>query len=110
MTWLQGLVLGIVQGLPEFLPVSSSGRPVVTQAAFGLVMPGVLLGCLAGLAALLAFIGILINTTRSASGESSCGTNVRPKAAFTRGILAYRPDCRLLGFRQAQFSDYRADR
>jgi undecaprenyl-diphosphatase len=43
MTWLQGLVLGVVQGLTEFLPVSSSGQMVVTQAMFGLAMPGVYL-------------------------------------------------------------------
>jgi undecaprenyl-diphosphatase len=33
--WLQGLLLGVVQGLTEFLPVSSSGHLVIAQAWLG---------------------------------------------------------------------------
>ncbi|MFY9135406.1 MAG: undecaprenyl-diphosphate phosphatase, partial [Bacillota bacterium] len=36
MSVIQGLLLGIVQGLTEFLPVSSSGHLVVAQALMGL--------------------------------------------------------------------------
>jgi len=35
MTWLQALILGLVQGLTEFLPVSSSGHLVIFNHLFG---------------------------------------------------------------------------
>jgi undecaprenyl-diphosphatase len=34
MEWLEALVLGVVQGITEFLPVSSDGHLLVTQKAF----------------------------------------------------------------------------
>lgn len=36
MTWWQALALGIVQGVTEFLPISSSGHLVLFQSAWGL--------------------------------------------------------------------------
>ena len=41
MSPLQALILGVVQGLTEFLPVSSSGHLVVAQELMGLRLPGV---------------------------------------------------------------------
>ncbi len=35
MDWLEALILGIIQGLTEFLPVSSSGHLELTKAIFG---------------------------------------------------------------------------
>ena len=34
MEWLESLILGVVQGVTEFLPVSSDGHLVITQQAF----------------------------------------------------------------------------
>ena len=43
MNALQGLILGIVQGLTEFLPISSSGHLLVLQTIFGIDTDGQLL-------------------------------------------------------------------
>lgn len=42
MTTWESILLGIVQGATEFLPVSSSGHLVITQALLGLDLPGIL--------------------------------------------------------------------
>ena len=36
MSWIEALILGIIQGLTEYLPVSSSGHLAIGQALFGL--------------------------------------------------------------------------
>ena len=36
MTFLQGVLLGILQGVAEFLPISSSGHLQLAQTLFGL--------------------------------------------------------------------------
>lgn len=41
MTWWEGLILGVIQGLTEFFPVSSSGHLVITERVLGLAIPGI---------------------------------------------------------------------
>lgn len=36
MSWLEALILGLIQGLTEYLPVSSSGHLAIGQALFGM--------------------------------------------------------------------------
>lgn len=42
MTYLDSIILGLIQGATEFLPVSSSGHLVIGQALLGVRIPGVL--------------------------------------------------------------------
>ena len=36
MSWIEALILGILQGLTEYLPVSSSGHLAIGSALFGI--------------------------------------------------------------------------
>ncbi len=56
MTWWEGLVLGVLQGLTEFLPVSSSGHLVVAEGLLRLDAPGVAVEVMLHLATLLAVV------------------------------------------------------
>lgn len=59
MTPVQALILGLLQGLTEFLPVSSSGHLVIAQYFFGLLTPPVFFDVFLHLATALAIIVIL---------------------------------------------------
>ena len=56
-TWLEAVLLGLVQGLTEFLPVSSSGHLTIAPYLFGLEPPTLAFGVLLHLATLLAVVG-----------------------------------------------------
>ncbi|KPK02124.1 MAG: hypothetical protein AMS20_12490 [Gemmatimonas sp. SG8_28] len=85
MNYGQAILLGFVQGLTEFLPVSSSGHLVVAQAAVGLATPGVVLEVLLHVATLLAVV--IVYRERLVELMVGC---VRGRAAAWRmvGLLA----------------------
>ncbi|MEM7728148.1 MAG: undecaprenyl-diphosphate phosphatase [Pseudomonadota bacterium] len=47
MTWWQALLLAVIQGVTEFLPVSSSAHLILPQAVFGWTEQGVLIDVMA---------------------------------------------------------------
>lgn len=56
MTGWEALVLGLVQGLTEFLPISSSGHLVIGRALFGLERPDLVFDALVHGATMLAIV------------------------------------------------------
>jgi undecaprenyl-diphosphatase len=56
MTYLQAAILGLVQGLTEFLPVSSSGHLALAEALFGLPPGDLLFEIVVHVATLLAVV------------------------------------------------------
>jgi hypothetical protein len=56
MDWIQAIILGIVQGLTEFLPVSSSGHLVLAQHILGVNEAGVLLEVILHMGTLAAIL------------------------------------------------------
>jgi undecaprenyl-diphosphatase len=56
MTNIDAIILGIIQGLTEFLPVSSSGHLVLAESLFGVKMPGVTFEVLIHIATLLSVL------------------------------------------------------
>lgn len=59
MNLLQVLLLGIIQGLTEFLPISSSGHLVIAQNVFGLKEPNLFLDVSLHFGTLLAIVIVL---------------------------------------------------
>lgn len=56
MTWYEAVVYGIIQGLTEFLPISSSGHLLLAPAFFGWEDPGALFTAIIQLGTMLAVI------------------------------------------------------
>ena len=62
MTIFQSLILGLIQGLTEFLPVSSSGHLVIFQHLLNLSEPPVVFDVLVHLATSLAIVIVLFKS------------------------------------------------
>ncbi|HLS88096.1 MAG TPA: undecaprenyl-diphosphate phosphatase [Sphingobacteriaceae bacterium] len=57
-SWWHALILGVVQGATEFLPVSSSGHLVLVQSLLGLELPGITFEVTVHLGTLLAVLAV----------------------------------------------------
>lgn len=56
MTWYEAVIYGIIQGLTEFLPISSSGHLLLAPAFFGWRDPGALFTAVIQLGTMLAVV------------------------------------------------------
>lgn len=85
MSALEAVLLGVVQGLTEFLPVSSSGHLVLAQALLGVRLPGVVFE----ITVHVATLGAVLWVYRARVGELAAGV-VRGDRASLRyvGLLA----------------------
>jgi undecaprenyl-diphosphatase len=90
ITWAQAALLGILQGMTEFLPVSSSGHLVLGQALLGFAKPQLLFDILlhvGTLAAVLAFYGADAWRILRAWVLSLAGKNPDPASARTAWLI-----------------------
>ncbi len=65
MDWIHAFILGIVQGLTEFLPVSSSGHLVLSQNLFGLKEPELLFDVSVHVGTLMAVVAVFQREIRN---------------------------------------------
>jgi undecaprenyl-diphosphatase len=99
MEWVEALVLGIVQGLTEFLPVSSDGHLAITQQAFGWLSGRSRTGAenlffdvmlhLGTLAAIVVYYRAVVRTgVKGLLGSSEVPPAYRRRAVVRTGLLA----------------------
>ena len=59
MTFIQAIVAGIVQGITEFLPISSSGHLIIMREFFGIEMESLSFDVALHIATLVAVVWVL---------------------------------------------------
>jgi undecaprenyl-diphosphatase len=92
--WLEALVLGVVQGATEYLPVSSSGHLVLAQHLFGLTEPVLFFDIVLHLGTLAAVLWYFRTELRTVLAETRAGF-----AALARGRSWAAADAANPGFR-----------
>ena len=58
MSLLEAILMGLIQGITEFLPVSSSGHLALFKIAFGMKDTGLLFDCLLHFGTLIAVFAV----------------------------------------------------
>src|SRR6185312_5355165 len=82
MSWLEAIVLGLTQGLTEFLPISSSGHLIIVPWLFGWESPGVAFDAALHLGTLLAVLAYFWQDLRQM--VRAIPTILRKRAALLR--------------------------
>ncbi len=100
MTWWQAILLALIQGLTEFLPVSSSAHLILPEAVFGWTAQGVLIDVMAHFGTLFAVLLYF----RKDVGEMLVGLLELAQRKLTRGsvlalnLIIATPPTLLVGF------------
>ncbi len=96
MTWLEALILGLVQGITEFLPVSSSGHLVLGRYLLGLEPgDGVVFEVFVHFGTTLSIIvvyrteilSLIVETFQSLVDPSNLAEHYRDRASFRTAML-----------------------
>lgn len=100
MTWWQALLLAFIQGLTEFLPVSSSAHLILPEAVFGWTEQGVLIDVMAHFGTLFSVLLYF----RKDVAEMIVGLGDLLRRKLTRGsvlalnLIVATPPALLIGF------------
>lgn len=90
MTVLDAVILGIVQGFTEFLPVSSSAHLVLVPEFFGIPAPTLAFDILLHLATLVAVVGYFIGDVRKIVMSVAAPRRMtKPEVKYWRRLLAW---------------------
>ena len=92
--WLEALVLGVVQGATEYLPVSSSGHLVIAQHLFGLEEPALFFDIVLHLGTLVAVVWYYRKDLAKLVMETGAGLRDLLSGHSWRETLEARPEFR----------------
>ena len=93
--WFQALILGVVQGATEYLPVSSSGHLVIFQHLFGISEPVLLFDIVLHVATLLVVLGYYRRDLADLIRQSRAAAKVLTQGASWSETLTRYPAFRL---------------
>ena len=96
LTWWEGLLLGLVQGLSEFLPISSSGHLVIAQGLLGYRSPGVAFEVLLHVATLASVL--IVYWQRVTSVLAGMARGDRPSWRFAGLLVVGSIPAAVMGF------------
>ena len=101
MTWWQAVLLGLVQGLTEFLPVSSSGHLVIAQKLMGFEVHDLAFDVVAHAGTLLAVVTVfwrgLLSLVKDVFRDPFAGKRLAGSRMFWIAVLGSVPAC-IAGF------------
>ncbi len=93
---LQAFILGCVQGLTEYLPISSSGHLVIAQNLFGIEEPALFFDIVLHLGTLFAIVGYYRADALVAIKDSASGLTALKKGASWSEVNNTYPGLRLV--------------